>query len=320
MKVLITGGAGFIGANLSRALTRSSAIDEVRVLDDLSTGTRANLDGVDGVEVRFTEGSVLDYELLRKVSDGVDSIVHLAAIASVPLSLATPATHDAGATGTLNVFEAARELGVPHVVVASSSAVYGSNPKLPISEDDWTRPLSPYAVSKMATEGYALAYQASYGMKTLAFRFFNVYGPLQPAEHAYAAVIPKFIDAALTGRPLTICGDGTQSRDFTFVTDICQVIVSAVVGQVSGPADQPRVQHEHDAAGTHRRTGVGARATRLERVHEAPGGGREDLAGRVPGAGAVPGRASGGAADRTGSDRGLVPGASGVSVMLGDAC
>ena len=185
MKVLITGGAGFIGANLSRALTRSSAIDEVQVLDDLSTGTRANLDGVDGVEVRFTEGSVLDYELLRKVSDGVDSIVHLAAIASVPLSVANPrATHDAGATGTLNVFEAARELGVPHVVVASSSAVYGSNPKLPISEDDWTRPLSPYAVSKMATEGYALAYQASYGMKTLAFRFFNVYGPLQPAEHA----------------------------------------------------------------------------------------------------------------------------------------
>ena len=190
MKVLITGGAGFIGANLSRALTRTSAIDEVQVLDDLSTGTRANLDGVDGVEVRFTEGSVLDYELLRKVSDGVDSIVHLAAIASVPLSVANPrATHDAGATGTLNVFEAARELGVPHVVVASSSAVYGSNPKLPISEDDWTRPLSPYAVSKMATEGYALAYQASYGMKTLAFRFFNVYGPLQPAGHAYEAVV-----------------------------------------------------------------------------------------------------------------------------------
>ncbi len=271
MKVLITGGAGFIGANLSRALTRSSAIDEVRVLDDLSTGTRANLDGVDGVEVRFTEGSVLDYELLRKVSDGVDSIVHLAAIASVPLSVANPrATHDAGATGTLNVFEAARELGVPHVVVASSSAVYGSNPKLPISEDDWTRPLSPYAVSKMATEGYALAYQASYGMKTLAFRFFNVYGPLQPAEHAYAAVIPKFIDAALTGRPLTIYGDGTQSRDFTFVTDICQVIVSAVVGQVSRPEPINLAYNTNTTLLELIAELESVLGRPLERVHEAP--------------------------------------------------
>ena len=233
MKVVITGGAGFIGSNLAKAMLATGRYSEVRVIDDLSTGYAANLDGVDVV---FTEGSILDYETLVQVVDGVDSIVHLAAIPSVPRSVANPrASHNANATGTLNVLEAAREKGVEHVVVASSSSVYGSNPTLPKNEDDWTRPLSPYAVSKLATEGYAIAYQASYGMRTLPFRFFNVYGPGQAAGHAYAAVIPKFIDAALNGQPLEIHGDGKQSRDFTFVADVCAVIMSAVERKLAHP-------------------------------------------------------------------------------------
>lgn len=233
MKVVITGGAGFIGSNLAKAMLATGRYSEVRVIDDLSTGYAANLDGVDVV---FTEGSILDYETLVQVVDGVDSIVHLAAIPSVPRSVANPrASHDANATGTLNVLEAAREKGVEHVVVASSSSVYGSNPTLPKNEDDWTRPLSPYAVSKLATEGYAIAYQASYGMRTLPFRFFNVYGPGQAAGHAYAAVIPKFIDAALSGQPLEVHGDGEQSRDFTFVADVCAVIMSAVERKLANP-------------------------------------------------------------------------------------
>ncbi|NLI00327.1 MAG: NAD-dependent epimerase/dehydratase family protein [Chthonomonadales bacterium] len=226
---MITGGAGFIGANLARYLLEHSDL-RVRILDDLSTGSLGNLDGLD---VDFTEGTILDIDAVRSTARAMDSIVHLGAIPSVPRSIANPrASHEANTTGTLNVLEAAREVGVEHVVVASSSSVYGSNPKLPKSEFDWTRPMSPYAVSKQATEGYALAYQFSYGLKTLAFRFFNVYGPGQPANHAYAAVIPKFLDAALHGRPLQIYGDGTQSRDFTYVDTVCAVIHRAILGQI----------------------------------------------------------------------------------------
>lgn len=231
MKVLITGGAGFIGSNLSRMLLDSGTASEVRVFDDLSTGSLRNLDGLD---VDFIRGTLLDFDELVAATEGMDSIVHLAAIPSVPRSIANPrASHDANTTGTLNVLEAARLTGVDHVVVASSSSVYGSNPKLPKNEDDYTRPMSPYAVSKLATEGYALAYQSSYGLKTLAFRFFNVYGPGQAADHAYAAVIPKFIDAALAGRPLEVHGDGTQSRDFTFVDTVCEVISKAITNKES---------------------------------------------------------------------------------------
>jgi len=230
MRVLITGGAGFIGSNLARFLLAADSTTEVRVIDDLSTGVRENLAGVDA---ELVERSILDYDALLDAAAGMDAIVHLGAIPSVPRSIANPrASHDANTTGTLNVLEAARAAGIEHVIVASSSSVYGSNPTLPKSEFDWTRPMSPYAVSKQATEGYALAYQFSYGLKTLAFRFFNVYGPGQAAGHAYAAVIPKFIDAALSDRPLQIHGDGTQSRDFTYVETVCAVIHDALRRQV----------------------------------------------------------------------------------------
>lgn len=234
-KVLVTGGGGFIGSNLVRYLVTRDDHLEVVVLDDFSTGRAANLDGID---VHVIEGSILDLEVLDEAVQGVTSIVHLAAIPSVPRSIVDPRrSHDANATGTLNVLEAARARGVEHVVVASSSSVYGNNPEMPKREDAWTRPMSPYAATKLLTEAYALAYGFSFGMKTLALRFFNVYGPGQLAGHAYAAVIPQFIDQALRGLPLSINGDGEQSRDFTFVDSVCAAIHSACVAQTS--SDSP---------------------------------------------------------------------------------
>ncbi len=227
----MTGGAGFIGANLCRRLVSDERVGEVVAVDDLSTGIRSNLDGVD---VQLVEASVLDEALLRDAVEGAHSVVHLAARPSVARSVETPlATHHANATGTLAVLEAARAAGGVHVVVASSSSVYGSEPTLPKHEDLPTRPLSPYAASKLATEAYALAYGASYGMPTLALRLFNVYGPLQPAGHAYAAALPTFLAAGLAGAPVTIHGDGTQSRDFTYVDSVTAVLVDAAVRRVS---------------------------------------------------------------------------------------
>lgn len=229
MRLLITGGAGFIGSNLAKlALTRGV---EVTILDDLSTGYRENIEDLD---VTFIEGSILDIHAVRKSLVAVDSVIHLAALGSVPRSIQDPmATHAANATGTLMVLDEARQVGVEHFVVSSSSSVYGMNPALPKSEREWVRPMSPYAVTKLATEQYVLAYQQSYGMETLAFRFFNVYGPGQKAGHAYAAVIPVFIDALLDGRPLPINGDGTHSRDFTYVGTVCRVLLDAATRRVS---------------------------------------------------------------------------------------
>jgi UDP-glucose 4-epimerase len=231
MDVLVTGGAGFIGANLCRRLTGMDEIGRVVVLDDLSTGFRSNLDGV---AVELVEGTFLDPATLDRCARGCSAIVHLGARPSVPRSIADPvASHDANATGTLQVLEAARRADGAHVVVASSSSVYGSNPTLPKHEDLATRPLSPYAASKLAAESYALAYASSYGLPTLAFRFFNVFGPLQAAGHAYAAVVPAFVSAALAGDPLVVHGDGHQSRDFTFVDTVTAVLADAVVRTVT---------------------------------------------------------------------------------------
>jgi UDP-glucose 4-epimerase len=191
-------------------------VGEVVVLDDLSTGSKANLAGVDGVEL--VEGSILDTALLDELMPGTAAVIHLGARPSVPRSIVDPfASHEVNATGTLRVLEAARHHGSPLVVVASSSSVYGANPIIPKRED-----LAPMPVS-------------SYDLPTLAFRFFNVFGPLQAPDHAYAAVVPVFLAAALRGEPLPVHGDGLQTRDFTYVGTVCAVLVDAVVRQVTDP-------------------------------------------------------------------------------------
>jgi UDP-glucose 4-epimerase len=231
MSVVVTGGAGFIGANLVRHLTESAGVGRVVVVDDLSSGSAGNLAGLD-VELRT--GSILYSGLLDAALAGADAVVHLAAVPSVPRSVADPMTsHHANATGTLEVLQAVRRAGGPYLVLASSSSVYGANPTLPKSEDLRPAPLSPYAVSKLAAEAYALAFAHCYGLEVLPFRFFNVFGPLQAAGHAYAAVVPAFLDAALAGRPVPVHGDGEQSRDFTYVGTVARVLAEAVAGRVT---------------------------------------------------------------------------------------
>lgn len=233
MRLLVTGGAGFIGANLVRAALADPAISDVTVIDNFST---SGPESVKRLDVELVEGSVLDGEALDRAMAGRHAVVHLAALPSVPRSLRDPVgTHAANATGTLAVLEAARRNGVQRLIVASSSSVYGANPRLPKSELTWTRPLSPYAASKLATEAYALAYQSSFGLPTLVFRFFNVYGPGQRHDHAYAAAIPRFAYAALRGQPVTIFGDGRQTRDFTHVDTVCAVLLDAVRREVRHP-------------------------------------------------------------------------------------
>jgi UDP-glucose 4-epimerase len=227
MNVVVTGGAGFIGANLCGALRSDPDVGRIVALDDLSTGLRSNLGGLDDVEL--VEGSILDSVLLDKVFADADAVVHLAARPSVPRSLADPmASHLANATGTMEVLEAARRGRGPQVVVASSSSVYGANPALPKREDMATMPVSPYAASKLAAESATLAYGRSFGLPVLAYRFFNVFGPLQAADHAYAAVVPTFVAAALRGEPLPVHGDGAQTRDFTYVGTVASVLAQTV--------------------------------------------------------------------------------------------
>ena len=234
MKVIVTGGAGFIGANLCRDLAARREIDEVIALDNLSTGNRLNLSDVIGVEL--VEGSILDADLLDRLFRGTDAVVHLGALPSVPRSLANPmASHLVNATGTMEVLEAARKHGAPHVIVASSSSVYGANPAIPKREDMATLPLSPYAASKLAAEAATLAFGRSFDLPVLAFRFFNVFGPLQAADHDYAAVVPAFVSAALGGIPIPVHGDGLQTRDFTYVGSVTAVLAEAVVRRTTHP-------------------------------------------------------------------------------------
>jgi UDP-glucose 4-epimerase len=238
MKIVVTGGAGFIGANLCNRLAQSGRWSSVVAFDDLSTGNRKNLREQDGVDL--VEGSILDEAAWAPVGESADAIVHLAARPSVPRSLQDPlASNEVNVTGTLRVLEAARRSEHCHVVVASSSSVYGSNPALPKHEGMAPRPKSPYAVSKLATENYALAYRTSFGLDVLALRFFNVFGPLQPAGHAYAAVIPAFIAAALADQPVPVHGDGTQTRDFTFIGSVVDLLVDALERRVThdGPVN-----------------------------------------------------------------------------------
>ena len=231
MRVLVTGGAGFVGANLVKALESEPGVTETIVLDDLSSGFRENLVGTSAT---FVEGSILDPVALARTIDGCSTVVHLAARASVPKSIEDPVSaHEVNATGTLRVLEACRKSGVNHLIVASSSSVYGRTEVLPKREDLPTRPMSPYAASKLATESYALAWGECYGLPVLAFRFFNIYGPLQPPRHSYAAVIPAFLAAAFQDRPIPLFGDGSQTRDFTYVDSVTRVIVKALQERTS---------------------------------------------------------------------------------------
>ncbi|MGW4498551.1 NAD-dependent epimerase/dehydratase family protein [Micromonospora sp. NPDC004336] len=233
MKVVVTGGAGFIGANLLHSLVDNPRMDDLVAVDDLSTGS---LDNLADLPVRLLRGTVLDAEVLDEALAGADCVVHLGALGSVPRSIDNPlASHHANATGTLMVLEAVRRHDVPHVIVASSSSVYGANPVLPRQESLRPMPVSPYAVSKLATEAYALAHASCYDQAVLAFRFFNVFGPRQAAHHAYAAVVPRFVSAALSGQPLRIHGDGRQTRDFTYVGSVTSIIEDAIVRRVASP-------------------------------------------------------------------------------------
>lgn len=233
MRVVVTGGAGFIGANLVRTLSERDGIDAVTAVDDLSTGSEGNLAGVNA-ELRV--GTILDADLLDDVFSAADAVVHLAARPSVPRSIDDPvASHEANATGTLQVLEAVRRQQVPYLVAASSSSVYGDRETLPKHELIPPAPLSPYAASKLATEAYVRAYASSFGIDALVFRFFNVFGPLQPAGHAYAAAIPAFVDAALGGEPIPIYGDGKQTRDFTYVGSVVGLITDALERRAVSP-------------------------------------------------------------------------------------
>jgi len=232
MKVVITGGAGFIGGNLARLLVERG--DTVVVLDDLSTGRMENLPS--GAPLTFVEGSILDPDALDAACQGADAIVHLAARASVPESIEDPlGSHRVNVTGTIEVLEAARRARNAHVVLASSTSVYGNDPTEAKHEGLPTHPLSPYAASKAALESYASAYHHSYGLPVTVFRFFNVFGPLQPADHVYAAAVPAFVSAAVAGQTLTIHGDGKQTRDFVAVDTVAAFILDALDRKVVSP-------------------------------------------------------------------------------------
>ena len=229
-KVAVTGGAGFIGSNLSRALIASGL--DVVVIDNLSTGLESNLSDL---PVDFRNISITDFDLLEKALGGCDVVVHLAARGSVPRSVKDPmATHQVNTLGTLNVLEICRKTG-SHFIFSSSSSVYGSNMALPKQEDMWLQPMSPYAASKLGAEGFVSAYASTYNLKTTLLRFFNVFGPYQRPDHEYAAVLPKWIWKALKGESIELFGDGEQTRDFTYVKTVCDVILSAINNQVCGP-------------------------------------------------------------------------------------
>lgn len=226
----MTGGAGFIGANLVRELCQRQ--HDVTVLDDLSTGVTSNLEGL---PVQMLEGSVVDATTVASAVSGVDAVVHLAARGAVARSIADPAaTHEVNATGTLNVLLAARDTGA-HVVFTSSSSVYGANTELPQHEEMWMQPLSPYGASKMAAESYALAFREVFAMDVLVLRLFNVYGPWQRPDHQYAAAIPRFAQSALLDRTVEVHSDGYQTRDFTHVASVVDVIVRSVDQRLTWP-------------------------------------------------------------------------------------
>jgi UDP-glucose 4-epimerase len=237
---LVTGGAGFIGSHLAEALVRRG--DKVRVLDDLSSGREKNLAAFRG-RIEFIRGDTADPPTIARAVEGVDCVFHQAALASVPASLEQPLrSHAACATSTAVVLDAARRAGVRRVVYAASSAAYGNLPGEVKRESDPLDPLSPYAAAKIAGEMYCHAFHASYGLETVALRYFNVFGPRQDPHSQYSAVIPLWISAILAGRQPVVFGDGLQSRDFSFVANVVQANLlaadsPAAVGQTINVAD-----------------------------------------------------------------------------------
>jgi UDP-N-acetylglucosamine 4-epimerase len=221
MRILVTGGAGFIGSNLVESLLKNPQVELVRILDNLATGTIKNIEEfVSNPKFEFLEGDIRNYEACLKATDGIDLVSHQAALGSVPRSINDPlTTNEVNISGTLNIFTAAKENRIKRVVYAASSSTYGDHPGLPKVEDAIGNPLSPYAVTKYVNELYAKVYANAYGLQTIGLRYFNVFGPKQNPAGPYAAVIPLFIKAVLDNEPPTINGDGEHSRDFTYVAN-----------------------------------------------------------------------------------------------------
>jgi nucleoside-diphosphate-sugar epimerase len=229
---LVTGGAGFIGSHIAEFLAARG--DSVRVLDNLSTGKKENLAGFIG-RVEFIEGDIRDLDACRRAVRGVEHVLHQAALASVTGSIADPLlTNAINVTGTLNLLLSARDAGVRSFVLASSSAVYGDDPAMPKREGHEGRPLSPYGTSKRVGEKYGELFHELYGMKTVALRYFNVFGPRQDPMSDYAAVIPVFITKVLRGERPVIYGDGEQSRDFIYVKSVVQANITAAESPDTG--------------------------------------------------------------------------------------
>jgi UDP-glucose 4-epimerase len=245
MRVLVTGGGGFIGSHLTTHLLEQGY--EVLVLDNFATGRRSSVASLAG-EVELIEGDIQSYERVNKAVAGCEVVFHLAALPSVPRSVQDPLTSNAtNVIGTLNVLLAARDHGIRRVVYASSSSVYGSSAGTkPKQEQQPAVPISPYATAKLAGEGYARSFRGVYGLETVALRYFNVFGPRQDPTSQYAAVIPNFINALLAGQPPVIFGDGEQSRDFTYVANVVHANMLAmdapgVAGEVYNVACGERV-------------------------------------------------------------------------------
>ena len=215
MSILVTGGAGFIGSHIARALVAQGK--SVRIFDNFSTGKDANLDDLAG-RVEVVRGDLRDMKILENALAGVTHVYHQAAVGSVPRSIADPfETQTANVNGTLNLLWKAREAGVRRVVIAGSSSVYGDTPGMPRVETLMPSPLSPYALSKLSQEFFGKIFTKTFGLDTVTLRYFNIFGPYQDPDSEYAAVIPRFIRAMLAGQPVTVNGNGEQSRDFTFV-------------------------------------------------------------------------------------------------------
>jgi UDP-glucose 4-epimerase len=229
MKVLVTGGGGFIGSHLAGRLAADG--HEVRIIDNFATGRRSNTELLPD-DVELVEGDIQSYERVHNAVAGCEVVLHQAALPSVPRSIQDPLTSNAtNITGTLNTLLAARDAGVRRVVFSSSSSVYGSNPQMPKTEDMATLPIAPYAVAKLACEGYCRSFGEVYGLETVALRYFNVFGPRQDPRSQYAAVVPNFIAALMAGTPPTVFGDGEQSRDFTYVENVVEANLLAMTAQ-----------------------------------------------------------------------------------------